>query len=295
MPDWALKNSTLIVNAGLFSFTSLMIASAFRGKAIGKAIYEEQERLLKSSGFEGDALKSKMSELIDIGVIKIPALHRQRMTYLGTAIASFATGVIFKPKVESPEQMQTYSDMSWPGYLGTRIFQVLDPVNHSRQTAGFLAATSGVLAAISGLSQPGGALKSEILVGATLIGGGASLLFIKDPDQAKEMFSACWWGRLPAVVTGTYETMWTKPSFKHPLTKELTHMPFWRMDISYPIGQWGNMSMAAFGLLTAGAEMNKKMHDNMPAVEFPDNKINEANYEQLVIKPQGRQQGVSIG
>lgn len=155
MPKWALDYSTQITNAGVFFFTSVMIFSAFRGKAISKSIYEAQERLLKDAGYRGELLAKKMQELTASKVIKPPRLHRQRMVYLITAISSFALGAIFKEKPVTTEQRQKYDQMSLPEYMGVRLKEGFDPVNHSRQSVGLVGATSGALAIISALSQPG--------------------------------------------------------------------------------------------------------------------------------------------
>lgn len=338
MPDWALKYSTQITNAGLLFFTSLMIHSAFRGKYISGEIFKAQEKLVGTElGLEGGALADKVGELVAAGKMKIPALHRQRMTYLGTALASFMTGMVFKPQAESAEQMQKYEQMSWPEYMGTRVFQALDPVHHSRQTVGVLGAVSGILAAKSGLTQPGGVLWSELVVGATLVAGFSSLMMIKDPDKAKEAFSACWWARLPVVVTGTYETLMTYPAYQHPMASELAKtdafkggaadiardgftqkgffglwnktlqgekaveaftkeyfahkLPFRRMDFAYPIGQWGNLGFAAFGLLTAGAAAKLALQSTANTPETPDHKIQSPEHKEI-LRPAPRTHGV---
>lgn len=310
LPDWAIKHSSRINQLGLMAGTTVILGSAFRNRTIAKDIWNAQVKILEEKGLKGAELEQKIGELVTSKVMKKPGLHRQRMFYLGTAISGLGVGGFLKDK-ETPEDRAKYKDMPLPNYLLMRLGHAFDPIHHSRQTAGLLGATSGVLAMISGLSQPGGALISEIFVGGTLLSGFTLLGFINDPGQAKEWLNKCWAARLPFVVTGTYETLFPPPTYPTPLmeaeklkpeyasglakameegvrvprfglgmgkytlagrelltgekaaaafTKSFMSrpLPYKRMDISYPIGQWFNMAMATFGFLTAGADEKKK-------------------------------------
>ncbi len=303
MPQWVRDNSSRINQIGLVIGTSVMIGSVFRGREISKDIFAAQKKLLQDEGgFHGEALEKKVAELIEAKVMKKPVLHRQRMIYLPTAITGLAVGGFIKDK-ETPEERAARKPMSLPEYMGMRLQQSLDPLHHSRQTAGVIGTLSGVAAIVSALSQPGGALISEAFVGSTLIAGFSGLTFIDDPAKAKETLNVCWATRLPFVLSGTYETLLTKPGFVHPLAAELKQttayssgllkamqegvkvprlqlsglvgshvvkggkaadaytksfvsrqLPYNRMDICYPIGQWFNMAMASFGFLMAGSD-----------------------------------------
>jgi hypothetical protein len=317
MPQWVRENSGRINQIGLMAGTAVIMGSVWRGRTISKDIWNAQTKILEKNGFQGAALEKKVAELIDAKIMKKPALHRQRMIYLPTAITGLAIGGFIKDK-ETPEDRAAYKDMSLPQYMGMRLKQSLDPMHHSRQTAGVIGAASGVAAIVSAFSQPGGALISEAFVGATLISGFTGLTFINDPSAAKKALNVCWATRLPFVVSGTYETLATQPAFTTPLaaaeklkpeyaqgvvkamqegvriprfglgmgkialagrklvtggkaadafTKSYLSLklPYKRMDVSYPIGQWFNMGMATFGFLMAGSDEKKKAAASMVA------------------------------
>lgn len=120
-----------------------------------------------------------------------------------------------------------------------------------------------------------------MVVGATLLSGFSALLFMKDSDAARQTFSTCWWMRLPVVITGTYESVLTHPEYKHPLSGMKLHLPNKRMDISYPIGQWGNMVFAAFGFLMAGSDAKKKQEVAKAevATDMPTKTVNASHHD----------------
>ena len=225
IPKPILDNATQISNAGLMFFTGSMLFSGYRGKQISEKIYTQQIELLKESGFKDDALAKKTEELLKSKVIKKPGWHMMRLVYLLTAMTSFAFGAIFKRKEEKPEDLIRYDKMSLPEYMVERTKEAFDPVHHSRQTVGVLAGTSGVMAVTSALSQPGGVHKSELYVGTTLAVGGALLAYVKDATAAQSLFTFAWLSRLPAILTGTNESMNFKPGFKHPLVADMKKTP----------------------------------------------------------------------
>lgn len=317
MPQWVRENSGRINQIGLMAGTAVILGSVFRGRTISRDIWKAQTEILEKSGLHGAELEKKVAELVDAKIMKKPGLHRQRMMYLPTAVLGLAVGGFIKDK-ETPEEREAYKKLSTPQYIGMRIKHAFDPAHHSRQTAGLIGIASGVLAIISAFSQPGGALISEAFVGGTLISGFSCLTFLNDPATAKQWLNYCWVTRLPFVLTGTYETLLTKPVYPSPLadqmkqapaynaglakameegvriprwglaglagkrlvtgekaaaafTKGFTalHLPYKRMDVSYPIGQWFNMVMATFGFLMAGSDEKIKLQAAAKAVEAP--------------------------
>lgn len=329
MPQWWRDNSTRINQLGLMFGTAVIIGSVFRGKKISQGIFKAQEDLLKEAGYEGAALTTKINELMTkkdplfkTTIMKKPGLHTQRLFYLGTAVTGLGIGGFIKDK-ETKEERESRKPMSLPEYMAMRVGHAFDPLHHSRQTAGVVGATSGVLAIISAFSQPGGVLLSEAFVGGTLVAGFTGLTFVDDPDKAKQTLNTCWATRLPFVISGTYETLIPEPSFIHPLAEQLqsnpatiaaaeaaktagVKVPRWslglgpnralagfhtlkgekaftavlkkslmrtlgykRMDISYPIGQWFNMTMAGIGIMMAGSDDKKKAQSPQVTVEKP--------------------------
>ncbi len=220
MPQWALDNSTRVNQLGLMAGTTIIMGSVWKGKAIGKDIWKAQEKILESKGFHGNALTAKISKLTDAGIMKKPALHRERMIYLPTAIGGLAVGGFIKDK-ETEQDREAHKGMPIGDYLGMRMKQSLDPLHHSRQTAGVIGAASGAFAIWSAFSQPGGALISEAFVGGTLIAGFSGLTLIDDPSKAKSWLNVCWATRLPFVLSGTYETLSTYPAFANPMAMEM--------------------------------------------------------------------------
>ncbi len=326
MPDWVHRNSSRINQLGLMAGTMVIMGSVFRNRTISQDIFNAQEKILMDKGFHGDALKTKIDELLQSKVIKKPGLHKWRMVYLPTAILGLAVGGFLKDK-ETPEEREAHRGMSTPSYIGMRLKHALDPAHHSRQTAGVIGALSGVFAILSAFTQPGGVLISEAFVGATLISGFSCLTLINDPASAKRWLNMCWASRLPFVMTGTYETLIPKPGFTNPLAAEIKKsdafrqgiveafdtgvkvpplqrifgpslgvfgkklvkggaaveafakqqtslaLPYKRMDVSYPIGQWFNMALATFGFLMAGSDdkKNDPAKSNTIVADLPTN------------------------
>ncbi|MFZ4124846.1 MAG: hypothetical protein ACOYJ2_02085 [Rickettsiales bacterium] len=344
-PQWVVDNATRITNAGLMTFTSVMLYSSLvRGKQISKDLYatqikdidkgivQEAEKLVSEGkiapSHAADHIATRKAQLLESGlhtkIIKPPTIHKMRLFYLLTAITSFAVGAFFKRKEETKEELDGYSKLGLPEYMGTRFQQAFDPINHSRQTVGVLSGASGVMAVMSALSQPGGVHKSELYVGSTLAAGGALLAFINDPKIAQTAFSTLWMMRLPAIVTGTKESILDSPKYVNPFVNEFKKTPdfladkaralnegyservkpFWgvfgdlfgkgkdvpregikavkayekafvgkhtiardykRMDIAYPIGQWGNLASAGIGYLGVSAVADPKTNNAAPA------------------------------
>ncbi len=244
MPEWVRQNSTRINQLGLMAGTTVIMGSIFRNRKISRDIWNAQEEILKKSGLKGAALEKKIGELVESKIMKKPGLHKQRMFYLGTAITGLGVSGFIKNK-ETPEQRESYKDMPMLPYIGMRIKHAFDPLNHSRQTAGAIGALSGVLAMVSGLSQPGGALISEIFVGGTLVAGFSSLALINDPTKATGWLNKCWASRLPFVISGTYETLEPKPVFPSPLPEIAKQKPGYAaglakaMQEGVKIPRWG--------------------------------------------------------
>lgn len=355
--EWLSENAPQITNAGLTVFTGTMLHSGYRGKVISKDIYDAQMGILREhKGYSPqqalDALEAGVKERRIIQ----PGWHKMRLAYLSTAIVSFAFGAFFKRKEETPEELEANRNLSLPEYMRTRVQQALDPVNHSRQTVGLLSSASGVLAVLSALSQPGGIHKSELYVGSTLALGGAALGFINDPKAAQNTFSTLWLLRLPAILTGTHESLNLHPGYKNPFVNEIKKTPefiadigeayksgmkhvrdaagnitgtapvvetytffglvprkflgmkdkplfgtdavkklnqtaggltldYKRMDIAYPIGQWGNLFSAAIGYAAKGAK--KPEPAQKPANENAEQRTVAANDAAPVAKIEG--------
>lgn len=234
VPDWVINNAPQITNAGLFIGTGIMLHSGYRGKVISQDIYDKQMSIIKNAeGMTAERAANIVDHATKSQLIKAPGWHKMRLFYLLTAMTSFGIGALFKRKEEAPEELEANRHMGLAEYMRTRVAQGLDPVNHSRQTVGLVSGASGVLAVISALSQPGGVHKSELFVGSTLATGGALLAFINDPKTAQNAFSALWMSRLPAIVTGTKESMWTKPGFKNPLVHEMKQTEAFRKGLEH--------------------------------------------------------------
>jgi hypothetical protein len=235
-----------ISSVGLMGFTGTMLLSGAKGKQIGQQMYDSQINLLKNAGYQGAALEAKTAELLKSGVMRPAKLHSWRIIYLGTAMASFGLGALLKEKPETKEERANYDKMNVPEYALTRVKESFDPVNHSRQAVSAIGLASGGLAVVSALTQPGGIHKSELMAAGTLLAGFSSLMFVKDSDKAHDLFNAIWWTRLPLILTGTRESLHSFPAYKHPLTMETLKLPNKRMDLAYPVGQWGNFATTVF-------------------------------------------------
>ena len=291
LPPWVRDHSTQISNACMMVFTGTMLASVLHGKKIGGQMYDKQLEILQQSGLEGDALSQKVAELQQQQVMKQPKLHMWRLAYLGTAIASFGTGMVFKEKPQTEEDRKKYDAMSKPEYFTTRLKESFDPTHHARQTVSALGLASGGLAIISSLTQPGGVHRSEMMAAGTLLSGFSALMFMKDSDNAYQTFGAIWWTRLPLIMTGTYESVYSYPKFKHPLTSEMQQLPNRRMDIAYPIGQWGNFATSVFAFLAGSSKGEKKSEPaGQQANEGkPDNQVQQVSMQQHLTTPNSPQ------
>lgn len=53
VPQFLIDNSVQASNAGLFTFSSIMMLSSLKGKKIGGEIYDAQVKLLEKSGLSG--------------------------------------------------------------------------------------------------------------------------------------------------------------------------------------------------------------------------------------------------
>jgi hypothetical protein len=221
VPQFFIDNAVQVSNAGLFTFSSIMMLSSLKGKKIGGEIYDAQVKLLEKSGLGGEALTQKVDELLKNGTMKKPALHKMRLAYLLTAVTSFGTGTIFKRKEEKQEDLARYEQMSLPEYMGTRVKEALDPVHHSRQTVGVLSTASGVMTVMSALSQPGGKHQSELFIGSLYTVGSLLLTFLKDASSAQQAFTSFWMARIPFIGSGAYESLALPAAYKHPLVGEM--------------------------------------------------------------------------
>lgn len=225
-PQVVVDNATRISNAGLFFFTTCMLYSGYRGKQISQDIYDAQLKIIKDKpALGGEALAKQVKAWTSSNIIKQPGWHRLRLAYLLTAMTSFAFGAVYKRKEEKPEDLARYEQMSLPEYMRTRTQEALNPAEHSRQTVGIVASASGVLAVTSALTQPGGIHKSELYVGSLLAIGGAFLAYLKDAVVAQQVFTTAWMIRLPAIITGTKESIYSVPTYKNPFLADLKQTP----------------------------------------------------------------------
>ena len=277
-----------IAGVGLTVFTGTMLLSGAKGKQISQQIYDSQTNLLKNAGYQGAALEAKTAELLKSGVMRPAKLHSWRIIYLGTAMASFGLGALLKEKPDTKEERANYDKMTVPEYALTRVKESFDPINHSRQTVSAVGLASGGLAVVSALTQPGGIHKSELMAASTLLAGFSSLMFVKDSDKAHDLFNAIWWTRLPFILSGTRESLHSFPAYKHPLTMEAMKLPNKRMDLAYPVGQWGNFATTVFSFF--GSKPRKEAKQEAAAAAAakeaasqpsqPDTKINAVATDQ---------------
>lgn len=221
VPQFLIDNSVQASNAGLFTFSSIMMLSSLKGKKVMGEIYDAQLKLLEESGFKGQALTQKVDELLKSKAMKKPELHKTRLGYLIAAVLSFGVGTIYKRKEEKQEDLARYEQMSLPEYIGTRIKEGADPVHHSRQTVGLLSTVSGATTIVSALNQPGGVHKSELFIGSLYTVGSLLLTFLKDASSAQQAFTAFWMARIPFIGSGAYESLALPAAYKHPLVGEM--------------------------------------------------------------------------
>lgn len=225
-PQVVVDNATRISNAGLFFFTTCMLYSGYRGKQISQDIYDAQLKIIQEKpALGGEALTKQVKAWTSSNIIKQPGWHKLRLAYLLTAMTSFAFGTIYKRKDEKQEDLERYSQMSLPEYMRTRTQEALNPAEHSRQTVGIIAGASGVLAVTSALTQPGGVHKSELYVGSLLAIGGGLLAYLKDAVVAQQVFTTAWMIRLPAIITGTKESIYSVPTYKNPFIADMKQTP----------------------------------------------------------------------
>ena len=225
VPQFLIDNSVQASNAGLFTFSSIMMLSSLKGKKIGGEIFDAQVKLLEERGFKDQALTHKVDELLKSGAMKKPALHKMRLAYLLTAVTSFGIGTIFKRKEEKQEDLARYEQMSLPEYIVERTKEGFDPVHHSRQTVGLLSAASGMMTVASALTQPGGKHQSELFIGSLYTVGSLLLTYMKDAGSAQQAFTAFWMARIPFIGSGAYESLALPAAFKHPLVGEMKQTP----------------------------------------------------------------------
>lgn len=225
VPQFLIDNSVQASNAGLFTFSSIMMLSSLKGKKIGGEILDAQVKLLEESGFKDQALTHKVDELLKSGAMQKPALHKTRLLYLVMAVFSFGIGAIFKRKEEKQEDLARYEQMALPEYIGERTKEFFDPVHHSRQTVGLLSTASGITTIFSALNQPGGKHQSELFIGSLYTVGSLLLTYMKDAGSAQQAFTAFWMARIPFIGSGAYESLALPAAFKHPLVGEMKQTP----------------------------------------------------------------------
>lgn len=108
-----------------------------------------------------------------------------------------------KDQPETPEETLAYQQMPMAEYLGTRLRQSLDPLNHWRQTLGLSLMGFGAAYTTAGVAS---GRYSEIAMGVILASGGGILSFEKDKAAAWRRMGALYFSTLtPLAATHAAE------------------------------------------------------------------------------------------